>query len=126
MATAKLDIWAVSDPDEKEGFKLMLMPPEKKWYMNESDVRIDTVVVQYAPPEGMDREQMAMKAVETLRDKQKQIQAEAQKRITKLESKINDLLMISHQSNPLFHILGLKHGPYVWFAVAIFQTPLAP
>ena len=90
-------IYAVSNADAKEGFDLMLIPPEKKWYMNDGDVCIGATVVSFMPPENMSREDMAIKAVETLRDRQKQTMAEAQRKYDQLQVKINQLLMITHR-----------------------------
>lgn len=93
----KMDIWAVADADADDGFRLILVPPEKKWWMNDDDVKIGTETVTYHPPENMSREEMARKAVETLRDRQKQIQAEAQRKVMKLQERINNLLQLTHQ-----------------------------
>jgi len=90
-------IYAVPSDSSPEGFELILMPPEKKWYMNDSDVCVGSTIVSFLPPDNMSRDELAAKAIETLRDKQKQAMAEAQRRCDKLQAQINQLLMISYK-----------------------------
>lgn len=89
-------IYAVPNADAKDGFEMILVPPDRRWWMNEQDVMIGMTTVSFDPPENMSREDMAIKAVETLKDKQKQIMAESQMRINKLQERINQLLLITH------------------------------
>lgn len=96
METVKMDIWAIPSDDSDQGFDLMLMPPKKSWTMGSAEVKIGTTVVQFEPPEEMSREEMTRKAIETLRDKQKQIRAESHREIQKLEEQITNLLMLPH------------------------------
>lgn len=99
MIKESMCIYAVPDPKQKEGFKLELVAPHRKWWMNDSDVMVGVTTVSYEPPEDMSREDLAIKAVETLRDRQKQAMAEAQMKYDKLQVRINELLMITHQSS---------------------------
>jgi hypothetical protein len=96
----KMDIWAVPDPDNPEGFGLTLIPPDRGFWMGNNDVKLGTTSVTFYPPENMSREEMVLKAIETLRDKQKEILARAQRDITKLDARINQLLMLTHQPDP--------------------------
>lgn len=96
---AKLDIWAIADADEKEGFKLRLVPPEYSWYMGSTDVKVGTTSVQYMPPDNMSREEMCIKAVATLKEKQVQVRARAELEINKLEARIQELLLLTYNPN---------------------------
>lgn len=100
MRYTKMDIWAIPDADEREGFRLELMPTSRSWCMSESDVRLGTASVPFQVPDDMSHEEMVRKAVETLRDRQKQILAEARRRVTALDARINELLMLTHNPEP--------------------------
>lgn len=93
----KLLCYARPDDKAENGFKLLLVEPDFKWYTNEDDVCIATVPVEYYPPENMNYEEFVRKAVESLRDKQKQTLAAAQRQVDIYEEKINKLLMLTHQ-----------------------------
>lgn len=95
----KMCIYAVPDADEDEGFRFALIPENRRWWMDEQDVCVGVTVVSFDPPDNMSREQMALKAVETLRDKIKQTQADAQMKINKLQTKIDGLLLLTYQSD---------------------------
>ena len=58
---------------------------------------LGTTSVSFSSPENMSREEMAIKAIETLREKQKGIEADAHRRVMKLEERIRSLLMLTHQ-----------------------------
>lgn len=98
MNKITMDIWAVPDSEEEDGFRLTLMPPEKAWYMGEQDVNLGSAEAHFEPPENMTREQMAMKAVETLQARQKKIEADAVKKVNELQVRINQLRLLTHEA----------------------------
>lgn len=89
--------YARPNADEETGFKLLLVEKDLKWWMNDEDICIATVPVEYFPPDDMSEEELIMKAIESLRDKQKQILADAQYQVHKLDEKINKMLLLTHQ-----------------------------
>ena len=97
MIEAKMLVFARPDPEEKSGFKLLLIEPDFKWWMKSEDVRIDTVSVRYRAPDNMSHEEFIRKAIESLRDKQKQVQAEAALKMAKLDEQIKSLLLLTYQ-----------------------------
>lgn len=104
----KLDIWAIPDVEAEDGFVLNLIAQRHKYYMSEDCVMLGTTSVSFAPPENMSREDMALKAVETLREKQKGIEADAHRRVMKLEQRIRSLLMLTHQ--PMDNVVVLREA----------------
>ena len=98
IVNEKMFLYARPDADEDNGFKLILVPEIFKYYTDASDVMIDVVSVEYMPPGNLSYQEMVIKAVETLRDKQKQILASAHRSIAQLDDKINTMLLLTHQS----------------------------
>lgn len=96
---AKLDIWAIADAAEKDGFRLRLLPPEYSWYMDTTDVKVGTTSIQFITPDNMSREEMAIKAIATLKEKQTEIRARAEMEINKLEARIQELLLLTYNPN---------------------------
>lgn len=88
--------YARPDLESKTGFKLMLIEKDQRYYMESDDVCIATVPVEYFPPEEMNYEEFIKKAIESLRDKQKQVLATAELEVQRLEEKINNLMMLPH------------------------------
>jgi hypothetical protein len=103
-------------PDEQEpnGFKLILVDKDMRYWMNDEDINIATVPVEYFPPENMNKEELVLKAIESLRDKQKQILANAQRHVDQLNEKINQLQMLTYQpldeSDNVIDINGGNHA----------------
>ena len=93
----KMDVWAIPDHNAEEGYVLDLVPGRHRYYMSEDCVMLGTTSVSFSSPENMSREEMAIKAIETLREKQKGIEADAHRRVMKLEERIRSLLMLTHQ-----------------------------
>ena len=88
--------WATPDNEQERGFSLLLMPPEKSWYMGNDDVDLGEVEVLFSPPEEMTEQQMRLKAIKTLEAKQKRLIAEAQNEVTKLQSRIDGMKLLTH------------------------------
>lgn len=104
----KMTLFARPDADAEHGFILMPVHPTHEYWMRDSDIKVDTVNIEYLPPQNMSREEMIQKAVITLRDKQKQIRAEAHKEVQKLEEKINEMLLLTHQPEPESTVIDLE------------------
>ena len=96
MLKETMSIYAVPDSQESIGFKFKLIPQEKKWWMHDEDICVGEVEVEYDPPSDMTKDQLVLKAIETLKDKQTQAMASAQVKYNELQEKINKLTLISH------------------------------
>jgi len=94
----KMFLYARPNEDAENGFQLILVTEQFRYYMHDENVLLDTVVVEYMPPVDLSYEQMIVKAVQTLRDKQKQILAESHRKIAQLDEKINKMLLLTDQS----------------------------
>ena len=97
MLTETMCIYAVPDDNEEIGFKFRLIPKRRKWWMNDNDICVGETEVSYSPPSNMTKEQLVMKAIETLKDKQKETMANAQLKYNSLQAKINKFQLLTHQ-----------------------------
>lgn len=104
----KMCLYARPNDDSESGFDWLLIEERHRWFMNDHDVMMDTVVVEFFPPEDMSTDEITMKAIETMREKQKQIRADANMRVNKLEAKINNLLRITHQPEQSENIIDIE------------------
>ena len=109
---AKMLCYARPDESAEFGFNLLLVEPVMKYWMSDTDICIDTVPVEYLPPNNMSREQLILKAIETMRDKQKQILARAEREVQHLEERINQLQLLTYQpqDNNVIDIQATKTG----------------
>ena len=72
MLKEQMCVYAVPDENESIGFRFQLVPKNKKWWMDDVDVCVGETEVEYSPPSDLTKEQLVLKAIETLKDKQKQ------------------------------------------------------
>lgn len=94
----KLEIWAMHDDEAPDGFEMALRNPTDTFYVSsDRNVKVGMTTVTFMPPADMSREKMIQFAVETLRDKQRQIRARAEMEINKLEARIKELLLLTYQ-----------------------------
>ena len=89
-------IYAVPDKEEPKGFRLQCCPDKIRWYMSDDAILLCTQenVFYVDIP---DEKTLILKAVETLRDRQKQVLANAQVSIDQLQEKINNLLRLEYK-----------------------------
>ncbi len=64
------------------------------------DIHIGEVEVFFHPPEELDENELRLKAIQTLRDKQEKLRATAERDIQELERKIETMLLLTHQTGP--------------------------
>jgi len=95
MKTKTLQLWARPDSGSDKGFTEVLLDPSVYHVTSDEDVNMGDVKVHYDNPPDLSEGQMVLKAIETMKDKQTQILAEAQRRTTQLQAKINNLLMLT-------------------------------
>jgi len=113
-----IDIWAVTNQNSDKGFDFKLIPKNKAYWMTDGDVNMGEVEVHFDPPADLDHQTLALKAIETLREKQADARAECEMRIKDLDEKIEKLLMITHQPEEEFIEAGDN--------VVNFEQPAAP
>ena len=94
--TQQIAIFAVPNETAAKGFDLQICPINKLWWMNDGDIKLsDQPVTVYV--DIPDEKTLIVKAVETLRDRQKAILAESQQNVDKLQDRIDKLLMLAHK-----------------------------
>ena len=86
-----MSIWAVSDSESEKGFRLELIPARFEFFMSDSEVKISEGEAFFDSPPDMTEQDMALKAISTMEEKQKRIIADAQMKAIKLQEKINNL-----------------------------------
>lgn len=93
---ADLNIYMVPDSDAPDGYRIQLVEDAHKWYTHADSINLGktTVCLDLDIPSD---DQLAVKAIETLKAKQDQIMADAFDRKVELQSKINKLTLITHQ-----------------------------
>lgn len=96
MKTKKVELWAKPDADSETGFIEILHDPHQYRWGADEDVKMGEVEVMWEHPADLTEQQMILKAVETMKEKQEKIVAEAQRKKTELQTKINNLLMLTH------------------------------
>ena len=83
--------WEMRQKPELEPFKFSVRT-DKPW--SEGAVKVHEADVKIVIPEGIDITTMA---IETLREAQKEVRAEADKKVSSLADQINNLLMLEHK-----------------------------
>lgn len=96
--TIEMIIFAVPDKEAESGFITRLVSKFHRYYMGNDCVELENVDISYEEPD-LTRGELVAKAVETLRNKQKNAIAEAERLSTDLQVMIDRLLMIEHKSN---------------------------
>ena len=91
-------IFVESDNDAKDGMRFSLIPDRFRYYMGDEAVNLQEICITYDLPGDLSTETIRKKAIETLMAKQDRVVAEAQQTKTELQTKINDLLLLTHQA----------------------------
>ena len=103
MSTMNLQLYLYavndSDPDSESGMLLKLIDEEHKFLMRDEEINIGLVTCTFIKPEGLTEESLRRMAVETLREKQKKLQADAYRAEQILQGKIDKLLLLTHDQN---------------------------
>lgn len=97
-------VYAKPCTDNEVGYELCLVNKEHKYWMNDQDILIQEVSCYVNLPT-LDRAQLAQQAINTLRDKQKRIKADAYKEEMRLEKLVQELLTLPYipeEPNPDF------------------------
>lgn len=91
-----MNLYAYPSLDDKTGFIYGLVAVGDEWRQQDEAVNMGVVEVRYNH-EDLTEEQLVLKSIETLMDKQKHIRAQAEFRADKLQHMINNLRAITYQ-----------------------------
>lgn len=90
-------LYVEADADKDSGISFYLVSQKHQWYMGDEAVKICKLMVEYERPDSMDEHQIRTAAIQTLKEKQERIIAEAQLKKNKLQKKIEQLMLITYQ-----------------------------
>lgn len=90
-------LYVEADADKESGISFYLVSKKHQWYTGDEAVKICELVVEYEHPDSMDEHQIRTAAIQTLKEKQERIIAEAQLKKNKLQKKIEQLMLITYQ-----------------------------
>lgn len=96
METITVSVWAVENQKAERGFDLTVVPVNKAWFMNESDINIGNISISFDAPGNMSEIDLRLKAIETLEAKKETIMAEAYKRTIELQKKIDAMKLLTY------------------------------
>jgi len=94
-------LFAESDIKSPTGMSFFLVPQRYEYYPGDECIKLGEVEVTYLYPMKLSEEELRKKAIETLKDKQQRVMAEAFKRTQALEIKINQLLLLTDKSESI-------------------------
>jgi hypothetical protein len=77
-----------------------LIPPHQTWWVGETDVIISEKQVFVIELPALSQEEYTLKAITTLREKQKAAYEEASRTAARLEEKIKELQLLTWQADP--------------------------
>lgn len=91
---------AAKEPTSKRNYESYLLPLSLSYMVAEEEVVLGTFEIEYEEPD-VDTTELMQKMIETLRAKQKRLDAQCYQAKRKLEEKINELLLLEHVSEPV-------------------------
>lgn len=96
----QMHLFVRPDSESKSGMLFFLVPDHMRYWTSSSDVRIGQTEVLFDIPDDLSEDQLREKAIETFRDKQKEIRAQAHKEVIELEEKIRELQLLTFVPEP--------------------------
>ena len=94
---SKMHLFVRPDSGADSGMEFFLVPEHMRYWAGSSSVRIGETDVVFSIPDNLSEDEMRQKAIETFRDKQKEIRAQAHKEVEELEQKIRELTLLTYQ-----------------------------
>lgn len=91
-----MELFAESNPKEKTGFSLFVLPKPYAYYPSDECIKLGSVEVDWHFSEDITEEFLRKRAITTLMDKQQRIRAEAFQHEKELQKKIDVLLLLTH------------------------------
>lgn len=92
-----LRLFVRPDLEECNGMKLMLINKDHEYWMNDSDIKLDEVVINCEYHSEFTTDELRKLAIQTLKDKQERARAEAEVRCNVLQKKIDEMLFLTHE-----------------------------
>jgi hypothetical protein len=84
----------------KKQMEYYLIPPDRTWWLGDTDVVINAEQVFVVELPALSKEEYTLKAISTLREKQKAAYEEASRTAARLEEKIKELQLLTWQADP--------------------------
>jgi hypothetical protein len=101
MALEKITSSLVAKFNEsKKQMEYYLIPPNRTWWLGDTDVIINAEQVFVVELPTLSQEEYTLKAITTLREKQKAAYEEASRTAARLEEKIKELQLLTWQADP--------------------------
>ena len=101
MALEKITASLVAKFNEsKKQMEYYLIPPDRTWWLGDTDVVINAEQVFVVELPALSQEEYTLKAITTLREKQKAAYEEASRTAARLEEKIKELQLLTWQADP--------------------------
>jgi hypothetical protein len=101
MALEKITSALVAKFNEsKKQMEYYLIPPDRTWWLGDTDVIINAEQVFVVELPALSQEEYTLKAITTLREKQKAAYEEASRTAARLEEKIKELQLLTWQADP--------------------------
>ena len=94
--TETMHIVMTPDSDSEQGFTISLVTDCYRYYINSDQIIIGTHDI-LSTLDMPTNEELVLKAIETLRTKQGEINARAYQETQELEAKINEYLLLTHE-----------------------------
>jgi hypothetical protein len=86
--------------ETKKQMEYYLIPPDRTWWLGDTDVVINAEQVFVVELPALSKEEYTLKAITTLREKQKAAYEEADRIAASLEEKIKQLQLLTWQADP--------------------------
>ena len=94
----KMHLFVRPDSTADSGMEFFVVPEHMRYWASGNDnVRIGETDVLFSIPDNLSEDELRQKAIETFRDKQKEIRAKAHKQVAELEEKIRELMLLTFQ-----------------------------
>lgn len=90
-------LFAISDKDTQGGIKLELVGLRHRYYMDDNAIHVDNIEIRIPIAKSINMDELRLKAIDTLKQKQKQVTLDAAVRIQELQRKIEDLQLLEYR-----------------------------
>ena len=94
--TEECHLFIAPDKESERGFNYRIVPSYFRWIAGDDWIKVGDVNIDYVIPNDMTEDELRQKAINTLKEKQERVIAEAVVEKGKLQKRIDELLMITH------------------------------
>lgn len=88
-------VFMVPDANNEEGYTLEVVPVSKSWWLPNDSIKLSTFEQEFTV-DIPNKQELASLAVKTLKERQQQIMAKAEKDRVELQAKIDALLLLEY------------------------------